>query len=149
MRNFQCEEAEFDLDASNLMYGVRPSYGLGLHLREADPTQFSLFDILSQHPDRLLDGRLGIYTRALEYVQVLFAIENLQALVNSTSDTLLIALDGTFDRNDYLVGVLGILCEVGIEKLEGTPEMLLQWALGELDPPKTRTDARTPSEPGH
>ena len=120
MHDLRCKETELDLQTRDFVHGGRPSNSLGTRLRKTDATDLAFCDQLSKHPDRFFNGHCRIDTSTLVDIQVLFAVEHIQAFVDSAAKTCLIAFPGTLDGYDHFGRVLRILREVGVEKLKRT-----------------------------
>lgn len=122
-KNVSAEQADLDLDEGDLgdLHSLMDSGGR--NFAEGDGTDKTLVNVLLNGAKGNLQRDLGITTGALEEVNLLAALEQLQTSVDGTADLFRrarvpesVGVDGTLDAEEHFVGIFRVLGEVALEK---------------------------------
>ncbi len=123
-QHLRAEEAQLNLDGGDLgvLHGLVDS-GRG-DLAERDAPQQPLVDVLLHGAESVLHRHVGVAAGTLEEVELLAAVELLQHVVDGAAYSFgrpirALGAHAAFDAEDDLVGVLGVLGEVGLQEGHG------------------------------
>lgn len=105
---------------------VRSADCLCINFAQTNTSNLTLLDILREDLDSVLNGRFSILTSTFKDVKLLLAIQDTQRLIHATTDVLLRAigdelslLQATFDAENNLLSILGVLGEVLVQQMKG------------------------------
>lgn len=125
MQDIRAVQRELDFDTGDWVYLGSASDGLRADLGQGNSSQLASLDKLGNVRDGILNRDLLVDAGALENVEGLLAVEDAQAFVDAPLDVFAAAirlqsarLHATLDRDDYLVGVIGILGEVVSQQVQ-------------------------------
>ncbi len=118
------EQAQLDLDCRDGMYGMGLTDCVRADLAQADAADLALLDQLGQCLDRDLDGDVEVAPRTFKDVDGLGTTQHLESLFDRRADTFRAAVgprlyvEGAFDAEHDLAGILGILLEVVLDQMQ-------------------------------
>jgi hypothetical protein len=107
------------------MDSMRSPDCLRVHFRQSNAANLSRLHVLGDSRYRVLNRHLRVLPSAFKNVKKLFAVQQLQALINAASDVFFAAIgyrcsmrSATLDRKHDLVRIFRVFRKVLVEKLE-------------------------------
>ena len=118
------EQAQFNLNGRDRMDCMSFADRVCAHLAQADATDLAFLDQFGQDLDGVLDGYVGINSRAFEDVDGLGPVQYFESVLHRSADGFGTSVRtrphvvGAFYAQYDFAGVFGILFEVAFDKMQ-------------------------------